>query len=194
MSLITNRVLFLNKNVFALCRDFVVWTANSQDGTTPKAPVSTFVACSIVVTVFELITINYKLSSIFKQKCFCALSRICGLKLQMSKYLGKVCEHHKLSSETLLSSRPLKPLKIFKNGLITELVHLRSIHCLPWRSIIDKVIQLYGKKWPPTELTMVKTLSTAYKKIQNPHPEMECKCYQTVWEHHVFNPWFSSQL
>ena len=106
--------IFINKNIFALCRDSAVWTANSQDGTTPKAPVSTFVACSIVVTVFELITINYKLSSIFKQKCFCALSWICGLKLQMSKYLGKVCEHHKLSSETLLSSRPLKPLKIVK--------------------------------------------------------------------------------
>ena len=162
VSLITNRVLLLNKNVFALCRDSVVWTANSQDGTTPKAPVSTCVACSIVVTVFELITINYKLSSIFKQKYFCALSWICGLKLQMSKYLGKVCEHHKLSSETLLSSRPLKPLKIIKNGLIIELVHLRSIHCLRWRSIIDKVIQLHGKKWPcggPTELTMVKTLN-----------------------------------
>ena len=32
----------------------------------------------------------------------------------------------------------------------------------------------------PTELTMVKTLLTAYKNIQKPRPEMDCKCYQTV--------------
>ena len=90
--------------------------------------------------------------------------------LQMSKYLGKFCEHHKLCSETLLSSRPLKPVKIVKNRLIIELVRLRSIHRLPWRSVVDKVIQLHGKRWPcggPTELTMIKTLSTTYKKYRN---------------------------
>ena len=87
----------------------------------------------------------------------------------MSGYLGKFCEWHKLSHTILSSSRPLKQVKTVTNGLIVKLIRLRTIHHLPWRSVVDKVIQLHGKKWPcdgPTELTMIKTLSTTYKRYR----------------------------
>ncbi len=83
----------------------------------------------------------------------------------MSQYLGKFCEQHELSNHILLSSRPLKQI----NGLIIELVRLRTIHRLPWRAVVDKVIQLHGKKWPsdgPSELTAIKTLSATYKRYR----------------------------
>lgn len=86
------------------------------------------------------------------------------------RYLGKFCEQHKLSKDMLFSSRPLKQVKSVTNGLIIELVRLRTVHRLPWRAVVDKVIQLYGKKWPsdgPSELTMIKTLSTTYKRYRN---------------------------
>ena len=73
----------------------------------------------------------------------------------------------KLSHDILLSSRPLKQVKNITNGLIIELLCLRTIHRLPWRTVVGKVIQLYGKKWPcdgPSELTMIITLSTTYKR------------------------------
>ena len=75
--------------------------------------------------------------------------------LQMSRYLGKFCECYKLSYDILLSSRPLKQVRTVTNGLIIELVRLRTVHHLPWRAVVDKIIQLHGKKWPcdgPTEL------------------------------------------
>ena len=92
--------------------------------------------------------------------------------VQMSKYLGTFTEHLMLTYDKLLSIRPLKQVRkdLITNGVIIELIRLRTVHRLPWRAVIDRIIQLFGTNWPanePSELTMIKTLSSLYKKYRS---------------------------
>ena len=94
------------------------------------------------------------------------------LCVQMSKYPGTFTKHLKLTYDKLLSIRPLKQVRkdLITNGVVIELIRLRTVHRLPWRAIIDRIIQLFGKNWPanePSELTMIKTLSSLYKKYRS---------------------------
>ena len=71
-----------------------------------------------------------------------------------------------------MSSRRLPQVKngSITNGLIVEVIRLRTVKQLQWRAVIDKIIQLYGSNWPsnePSELTLIKTLSTLYKKYRS---------------------------
>ena len=57
------------------------------------------------------------------------------------------------------------------NGLVVELVRLRKAKRLPWKSMIEWIIQLYGRCWPtelqPAELTLIKTFSAVSGKHRN---------------------------
>ena len=56
---------------------------------------------------------------------------------------------------------------LITNGVVIELIRL---HRLPWRAVIDRIIQFFGTNWPanePSELTMIKTLSSLYKKYRS---------------------------
>ena len=90
----------------------------------------------------------------------------------MSKYPGTFTEHLKLTYDRLLSIHPVKQVRkdLITNGVVIELIRLRTIHRLPWRAVIDRIIQLFGTNWPanePSELTMIKTLSSLYKKYRS---------------------------
>ena len=89
----------------------------------------------------------------------------------MSKYPGIFTQHLKVTYDKLLSAQPLHQVRrdLLTNGVIIELIRLHTVNRLPWRAIIDRIIQLYGRNWPanePSELTMIKTLSTLYKKYR----------------------------
>ena len=76
----------------------------------------------------------------------------------MSKYPGTFTEHLKLTYDKLLSIHPVKQVRkdLITNGVVIELIRLRTIHRLPWRAVIDRIIQLFGTNWPanePSELT-----------------------------------------
>ena len=78
----------------------------------------------------------------------------------------------KLTYDKLLSIHPVKQVRkdLITNGVVIELIRLRTVCRLPWRAVIDRIIQLFGTNWPankPTELTMIKTLSSLYKKYRS---------------------------
>ena len=90
----------------------------------------------------------------------------------MSKYPGVFTQHLKLTYDKLLSVKPVKQVRkdLITNGVIIELIRLPTVNRLPWRAVIDRIIQLFGKNWPanePSELTLIKTLPTLYKKYRS---------------------------
>ena len=100
------------------------------------------------------------------------LSLLLSFCVQISKYPGTFTEHLKLTYDKLLSIHPVKQVRkdLITNGVVIELIRLRTIHRLPWRAVIDRIIQLFGTNWPanePSELTMIKTLSSLYKSMKN---------------------------
>ena len=90
----------------------------------------------------------------------------------MSEYPGKLCKQINLSCNKLLSLQPLRQVKLDKitNGLAIELIQLRNVEKLPWKVVIEWLVQLYGRNWPtnqPAELTLIKTLTVLYQKHRN---------------------------
>lgn len=95
------------------------------------------------------------------------LSLLAGVIMEGYPYIFR----KKISLEKLLSCRLNSiPASSITNGLVVDLIRLSKVKRLQWKIVILWLKQLYGYKWPknpPADLTIIKGLTTLFKKHRN---------------------------
>ena len=86
----------------------------------------------------------------------------------MAQYPGKYCQILKITSKNLIRNHVQKiPIKQITNGLLVELIRYQNRQKMPPKTLLKWLELLYGQNWskyPPAELTLLKSLSTLYQK------------------------------
>ena len=86
----------------------------------------------------------------------------------MAQYPGKYCQILKITSKNLIRNHIQKiPIKQITNGLLVELIRYQNRQKMPAKTLLKWLELLYGQNWPkypPAELTLLKSLSTLYQK------------------------------